>query len=100
MEFLIICEHTPHSQDIRRSVAPAHREHLKLLQEKYHYLDSGSFYQDEAYYEKDSPQGTMILAEFDSLQDAKAWATADPYATAGVYARVSVYPYKENQDDS
>jgi uncharacterized protein YciI len=99
MEFLIICEHTADSQEIRRSVNSAHGEHVATLHENYRYLDSGSFYSDEANYEKDIPHGTMILAEFDSIQDAKAWANADPFATAGVYARVSVYPYRENQDD-
>ena len=34
-------------------------------------------------------------AEFDSLEEATAWADADPYMTAGVYAQVSVKPFKK-----
>ena len=37
--------------------------------------------------------GSLIVADFDSLADAKAWADADPYVAAGVYAKVTVKPY-------
>ena len=39
--------------------------------------------------------GSLIVAEFDSLAAAKAWADADPYVAAGVYARVTVRPFKQ-----
>lgn len=38
--------------------------------------------------------GSIVIAEFDSLQAAQAWADADPYMAAGVYARVDVRPFK------
>ena len=38
--------------------------------------------------------GSLVIAEFDSLEDAQAWADADPYIAAGVYERVVVKPYK------
>ena len=38
--------------------------------------------------------GSIVIAEFASLQDARAWADADPYLAAGVYARVEVRPFK------
>lgn len=38
--------------------------------------------------------GSVIIAEFPSLQDARAWADADPYMEAGVYSRVDVRPFK------
>jgi uncharacterized protein len=38
--------------------------------------------------------GSLVVAEFDSLQDARAWADADPYVAAGVYARVEVRPFR------
>ena len=37
--------------------------------------------------------GSLIVAEFDSLADAEAWADTDPYVAAGVYAKVTVKPY-------
>jgi hypothetical protein len=39
--------------------------------------------------------GSVVIAEFDSLHDAQAWADADPYIAAGVYASVSVKPFKK-----
>ena len=38
--------------------------------------------------------GSLIVAEFDSLAEAKAWAEADPYLAAGVYASVDVRPFR------
>ena len=38
--------------------------------------------------------GSIVLAEFGSLEDARAWADADPYVAAGVYTRVEVRPFK------
>lgn len=39
--------------------------------------------------------GSLIVAEFDSLDDARTWADADPYVAAGVYARVAVRPFRQ-----
>jgi hypothetical protein len=39
--------------------------------------------------------GSLIVAEFATLFDAKAWADADPYVAAGVYAHVQVHPFKQ-----
>jgi len=35
-----------------------------------------------------------VVARFDSLEDAQAWADADPYVAAGVYRQVEVSPFK------
>ena len=39
--------------------------------------------------------GSLVIAEFASLQDAQAWADADPYVAAGVYDEVLVKPFKQ-----
>lgn len=39
--------------------------------------------------------GSLIVAEFDSLDAARAWADADPYVAAGVYEKVTVKPFKK-----
>jgi hypothetical protein len=39
--------------------------------------------------------GSIIIAEFDSLQAAQAWADVDPYIESGAYASVSVKPFKK-----
>ncbi|KRG65930.1 BolA family transcriptional regulator [Stenotrophomonas humi] len=38
--------------------------------------------------------GSVVIAEFDSLEAARAWADADPYVAAGVYVRVDVRPFR------
>ena len=38
--------------------------------------------------------GSLVVAAFDSLEEAQAWARADPYVEAGVYARVEVRPFR------
>jgi len=39
--------------------------------------------------------GSLVVAEFNSLEDAQAWADADPYVAAGVYQQVTVKPFKK-----
>ena len=39
--------------------------------------------------------GSIVIAEFASLEDARAWADADPYCAAGVYQRVDVRPFRK-----
>lgn len=39
--------------------------------------------------------GSLIVAEFESLQAATEWANADPYLAAGVYTEVAVKPFKK-----
>ncbi|OYW69523.1 MAG: hypothetical protein B7Z25_05685 [Aerococcus viridans] len=39
--------------------------------------------------------GSLVVAEFESLEAARAWAAADPYLEAGVYADVTVKPFKK-----
>ena len=38
--------------------------------------------------------GSIVIAEFESIDAARAWADADPYVDAGVYTRVDVRPFK------
>jgi len=39
--------------------------------------------------------GSLIVAEFDDLQQARQWADADPYVTAGVYSSVVIKPFNK-----
>jgi uncharacterized protein YciI len=39
-------------------------------------------------------KGSLVVAGFDSLEDAQAWADADPYVEAGVYESIEVTPFK------
>ncbi|MEK9819030.1 MAG: YciI family protein [Pseudomonadales bacterium] len=39
--------------------------------------------------------GSLIVAEFDSIDQARTWAEADPYMTEGVFESVEVFPFKQ-----
>ncbi len=80
----------------RLQARPAHVERLQALQ------DAGRLILAGPCPAIDSPDpgpagfsGSLIVAEFASLDAARAWADADPYVAAGVYADVVVKPFKK-----
>jgi len=84
------------SLERRQSVRPAHLDRLKQLQNDGRLLLAGPF----PAIDSNDPgpagfSGSLIVAEFESLEDAKAWAKADPYIAAGVYASVTVKPFRK-----
>lgn len=96
MWYAIIGEDKPGSLEQRLAARPAHLERLQALQKDGRLLVAGPFPAI------DSPDpgpagftGSLIVAEFPCLDDAQAWADADPYVAAGVYARVLVKPFRK-----
>ncbi|RWU12365.1 YciI family protein [Pseudidiomarina gelatinasegens] len=94
MWFVIWAEDAPNSLAARRATRPAHLERLKQLQADGRLLVAGPC---PAIASSDPGEagftGSMVVAEFDSLAAAQAWADADPYIAAGVYHQVTVKPY-------
>ncbi len=90
------------SQDIERSLAlrkearPAHLDRLHSLAREGRLVLAGP----HPAIDNDDPgdagfTGSLVVAEFDDLAAAQAWADADPYVAAGVYAQVTVKPFKK-----
>ena len=80
----------------RLAARPAHLDRLRLLLDAGRLCVAGPCPAIDA--EDPGPAGftgSLIIAEFDSLSDAQAWADADPYLAAGVYERVEVRPFKK-----
>ena len=96
MYYSIIGEDVEDSLAKRLSVRPAHLERLKQLQDQGRLLVAGP---NPAIDNQDpGPNGftgSLIVAEFPSLQDAQDWADQDPYIEAGVYKNVIVKPFKK-----
>ncbi len=96
MYYAIIGFDSENSLEKRLQARPAHLERLQALQDKQRLLTAGP---NPAIDSEDPGEagftGSLIIAEFDSLESAQAWADADPYVAAGVYARVEVKPYKK-----
>ncbi|BEU03839.1 hypothetical protein OAG1_26390 [Agarivorans sp. OAG1] len=96
MWYVIYAEDVANSLDKRKQARPAHLERLNALLNEGRLLVAGPMPAIDA----DDPAeagftGSTVIAEFSSLEDAKAWADADPYVAAGVYAKVSVKPFKK-----
>lgn len=96
MLYIIIGEDRPGSLEARLAARPAHLERLTQLQQEARLILAGPCPAI------DSPDpgpagfsGSLIVAEFASLEAAHAWADADPYVAAGVYAQVTVKPFKK-----
>ena len=78
----------------RRAARPAHLARVQELQRQGRVLTAGPLPAIDA--PDPGPagfSGSLLVLEFDSLEEARAWADADPYVKAGVYAQVDVYPY-------
>ena len=96
MLYAIISEDVDDSLQRRLQTRPAHLERLTALQAQGRLVLAGPHPAIDS--EDPGPagfSGSLIVAEFDSLQSAQAWADADPYVEAGVYARVTVKPFKQ-----
>ena len=84
------------SLDKRLAARPAHATRLQQLQNEGRLLLAGPL----PAIDSEDPGaagyiGSLIVAEFESLDAARAWADADPYVKAGVYASVSVKPFRK-----
>lgn len=93
MYYAIIGRDVADSLPLRKGARPAHVERLRLLQREGRMLTAGPFPAIDAADISAGATGSLIVAEFDSLEAAKAWAAADPYVAAGVYAEVEVKPF-------
>lgn len=96
MFYAIIGEDQPGSLEKRLAARPDHLARLNALKDEGRLLLAGPFPALDT--EDPGPAGftgSLIVAEFDSLEDARAWAEADPYVAAGVYAHVAVKPFRK-----
>lgn len=95
MLYAIISEDHPGTLNKRLAARPDHLARLEALQEAGRLILAGP----HPAVDSDSPgeagfTGSLVVAEFNSLEEAQHWADTDPYLTAGVYARVMVKPFK------
>ena len=96
MYYAIYAKDNENTLEARLSARPAHLERLNSLVDQGRLLVAGPFPAVDS--EDPGPAGftgSLIIAEFDSLEDAQIWADQDPYITAGVYKEIEVKPYKK-----
>ncbi len=95
MLYAIMGQDGPDSLERRASVRAAHLTRLEVLQAEGRLVLAGPLPAIDT--EDPGPagfSGSLVVAEFDSLEDAETWTRADPYVEAGVYANVVVRPFK------
>ncbi|HUT40478.1 MAG TPA: YciI family protein [Gammaproteobacteria bacterium] len=96
MLYAIISQDRDGSLDARRQARPAHLARLEVLKQEGRLVLAGP----HPAIDSDDPgaagfSGSLVVAEFDSLPDARAWADTDPYMAAGVYDQVTVKPFRK-----
>ncbi|MBX9895482.1 MAG: YciI family protein [Nitrosomonas sp.] len=96
MLYMINGEDVPDSLEKRMTVRSQHLSRIQALQEEGRLILAGPFPAIDS--SEPGPagfSGSLIVAEFESLEAAKVWANEDPYVSAGVYQRVTVKPFKK-----
>jgi uncharacterized protein YciI len=96
MWFAIMAEDTPDSLAKRIVARPAHFSRLQAMQDAGRLLLAGPF----PAIDSNDPgpagfTGSLIVAEFSNLEEAKTWANNDPFVIAGVYQNVIVKPFRK-----
>ena len=94
MWYVIHATDVENSLEARLKARPAHIERVRELMSHGRLLVAGPMPNLDT--EDPGPagfSGSTIIAEFDSLEDAQAWADSDPYLDAGVYDHVDVRPF-------
>ncbi|WP_455379865.1 YciI family protein [Acidihalobacter prosperus] len=96
MLYIIIAYDHPDSLQKRSSARPAHVARLQTLQNQGRLVIAGPM----PAIDNDDPGpagyiGSALIVDFDTLEDARAWAESDPYVAAGVYARIEVHPFRQ-----
>jgi uncharacterized protein YciI len=96
MWYAIYATDNPDSLQARLAARPAHLARLHALRDAGRLLLAGPFPAVDA--EDPGPagfSGSLIVAEFDDVDAARAWADTDPYRAAGVYRTVEVRPFRK-----
>ncbi|MCG6873137.1 MAG: YciI family protein [Gammaproteobacteria bacterium] len=95
MWYAIIGEEAPDSLPRRQSARPAHLERVVALRDAGRLLLAGPFPAIDSEDPGDAGfTGSLIVAEFASLEEATEWAQGDPYVSEGVFASITVRPFR------
>ncbi len=96
MLYAIIASDIANTLDKRLAARPDHLQRLEALKNEGRLVLAGPH---PAIDSNDPGEagftGSLVVAEFDTLEDARNWADADPYIKAGVYDQVIVKPFKK-----
>ncbi len=97
MWYAIIAEDTANSLEKRLAARPEHLNRLQILQNAGRLLLAGPFPATDSLDPGPAGySGSLIVAEFTTLEEATVWANNDPFVIAGVYQHVVVKPFRKS----
>lgn len=89
MRYMIYCVDKAGHEEVRAANRAAHLDYLGDNSERI--VMAGPVLTDDA----ESPAGSLLVMEFDSLAEAQAFAAADPYKKADLFESVTIKPYRK-----
>ncbi|MFY8285474.1 YciI family protein [Pseudoalteromonas sp. SSMSWG5] len=96
MLYMIYSTDVENSLEARKSARPAHLARLQELDDQNRLFTAGPL---PAIDSEDPAEagftGSLVVAQFDSLEAAREWAANDPYIAVGVYDNSVVKPFKK-----
>jgi uncharacterized protein YciI len=95
MLFFILCTDKPNHGELRASTRPAHLAHIQPLVDQGRLIVAGPIPSQPSSDPSVPVEGSLIIAEFESLSEAEIWASEDPYAVAGLFSDVQIKPYRK-----
>ena len=96
MLYAILGRDAPNSLDRRLAVRPAHLERLNAMLAEGRLILAGPLPAIDSVDPGPAGfQGSLMVVEFATLEEATMWANADPYVAAGVFSAVEVFPFRK-----
>ena len=88
--FVIIGHDVANSSEQRLITRAEHVQRLQVLEREQRLIIAGP---TPIEHNKEAMSGSLIIADFDSLEAAQAWVNAEPYLRDGVYSHVDIRPF-------
>ncbi|WP_296404274.1 YciI family protein [Psychrobacter sp.] len=88
--FMIIGHDVANSTELRQQIRPAHVTRLKQLEAEGRLIIAGP---NPIEHGNDAMSGSLIVADFESLQAAQSWVSEEPYLKTGIYSHVDIKPF-------
>ncbi|WP_435932848.1 YciI family protein [Moraxella bovoculi] len=88
--FAIIGHDVADSTAKRAEIRPAHLERLTALHAQNRLVIAGP---TPINHGEPAMSGSLIIAHFDDIEQARTWAGDEPYLQSGVYSHVDVKPF-------
>lgn len=95
MLYVILGEDVENSIEKRLAVRSAHLARLAQLQQEGRVIMAGPLLKFDNEDTSHGVDGSLMIVDFPSLEEAQAWANADPYTRSGVFKNVIVKPFKQ-----